>query len=179
MSQALRARRWIYRAAYVVLALVIVLLHLMPLGGQAGDWPGPDVLLCITLAWTLRRPQAMALWLIVIVLFAEDLLLMRPPGLWTAVVIAGTEFLRTRMAFTRELNLFSEWLMMAGLIVTMKLVYRFVFGIALLPQVPLGYSMIEALATILCYPVVVLASAIIMGLHKPATGEIDAYGRRM
>ena len=33
----------------------------------------------------------------------EDLILMRPPGLWTALVVMASEFIRSRVALTREL----------------------------------------------------------------------------
>lgn len=174
-----RAGRWFCRLGFVLIALVLVLLRLLPLGGEAGDWPGPDLLLCVTLAWTLRRPDAMGVWLVALVFLVEDLLLMRPPGLWTAVVVVGTEFLRSRMTFAREANFLSEWMGVALLVLGMTFAYRFVFTLAFLPQVGLGYAMIGTAATILCYPVVVLAAAWAFGLHKPATGEIDAYGRRM
>jgi rod shape-determining protein MreD len=49
----------------------------------------------------------------------------------------------------------------------------------MLPQVSLGQTLVQALATILCYPVVVVASRAAFGVRKPATGETDAYGRRM
>ncbi|MCJ8138840.1 rod shape-determining protein MreD [Falsirhodobacter halotolerans] len=179
MTDTLWARRWLLRCLYVALGMVLITANLLPLGGMAGGWPGPAVLLCITLAWTLRRPDAMAVWLIALVILTEDFLLMRPPGLWAALTVLATEFLRRRPAFTRELNWIGEWALMAVLIVAMTLAYRFVFSAAFLPQVPLGYAMLEALATILCYPVVVAISTWGLGLHKPATGEIDAYGRRM
>lgn len=174
-----RTGRWFHRLSYVLVALGLILARMLPLGGQAGDWPGPDLLLCVTLAWTLRRPDAMRVWLIAAVVFAEDILLMRPPGLWTAVVVLGTEFLRTRMSSIRESNLLSEWIGIAALITGMVVAYRFVFTMAFLPQVGFGYALMSVATTILCYPVVVLVTAWVFGLHKPATGEIDAFGRRM
>lgn len=179
MTSLGRAERWIHRLAFVLIALVLVLVRMLPLGGRAGDWPGPDLLLCVTLAWTLRRPDAMRIWLIAFVVLAEDMLLMRPPGLWTAIVVLGTEFLRSRVAAARESNFLSEWMAAAGLMVVMTLAYRFVFSVAFLPQVSLGYAMMGVATTVLCYPAVVLVTTRVFGLHKPATGEIDAYGRRM
>ncbi|WP_249218850.1 rod shape-determining protein MreD [Falsirhodobacter algicola] len=174
-----RTRRWVWRLAYVLIALIVTLAMMLPLGAQAGDWPGPDLLLCITLAWTVRRPNMMVAPLIAAVLLAEDVLLMRPPGLWTAIVLLGSEVLRSRVALARELNFLTEWLAVSALMVGMELAYRFVFAMVFLPQVALGYAMLKVTASILCYPVVVLVSTWMLGLHKPATGEIDAYGRRM
>ena len=51
--------------------------------------------------------------------------------------------------------------------------------LAMLPQVSLGQAMIQLIASILCYPLVVGATRLAFGVRKPATGEVDAYGRRM
>ena len=48
-----------------------------------------------------------------------------------------------------------------------------------LPQASLGQTLVQAVATILCYPLVVGASRVAFGVRKPATGETDAYGRRL
>lgn len=179
MIESARARRWLFRLIYVLIALVLVVARLLPLGSDAGDWPGPDVLLCVTLAWMLRRPDYMAPWLIAIVVLAEDMMLMRPPGLWTALVVVATEFLRSRTAFTRELSFPAEWLLMSGMMVAVAFAYRFAFTLAFVPQPPLGFSMMQVVASILCYPFVIWLSAFALKLHKPSPGEVDAYGRRM
>jgi rod shape-determining protein MreD len=49
----------------------------------------------------------------------------------------------------------------------------------MLPQISLGQAMIQLIASILCYPLVVGASRLAFGVRKPATGEVDAYGRRL
>lgn len=179
MVESEQARRWLFRAIFALIALGLIVVRLMPLGSDAGDWPGPDILLCLTLAWVLRRPDYMSPWLIAAVVLAEDLLLMRPPGLWTALVVMATEFLRSRTAFTRELSLPAEWLLMSGVMIALTLGYRAAFAVAFVPQPPFGFSMLQVVASILCYPFVVWLSALAFKLHKPATGEVDAYGRRM
>jgi hypothetical protein len=47
-------------------------------------------------------------------MLVEDLVLLRPPGLWTALVVLATEFMRSRAALTRELNFVVEWLLVSG-----------------------------------------------------------------
>ena len=104
---------------------------------------------------------------------------MRPPGLWTALVVIASEFVRARVALTRELNFGVEWLLVAGMMVAMLLVYRLVFAVVLMPQPAFGFAMVQVLWSILCYPAVVGLSRYLLDLHKPAMGEVDAYGRRM
>lgn len=170
---------WLHQALFVVIALVLLFLRLLPLGSVAGHLPGPDILLCVIFAWTMRRPDFLPPLLIAVVVLLEDFLLMRPPGLWTALVLLGSEFVRARVALTRELNFLVEWVLVSGIMLSMMIAYRLVFAVVLLPQAGFGFALVKVLWSILCYPVVVGLSRYALDLYKPATGEIDAYGRRM
>lgn len=179
MAEGVRSSVWLYRGIFLLLALVLLFLKLLPLGSLAGDWPGPDVLLCLIFAWAVRRPDYLPVLLIAAVVLLEDLILMRPPGLWTALVIIATEFMRSRVALTRELSFPAEWLLVAGVMVGLLLANRLAFAIAFVPQPGFGFSLLQTLWSILCYPLVVAASHVAFDLRKPATGEVDAYGRRL
>jgi len=179
MADPVRGKVWLLRGAFVGLALVLFFFRILPLGSDAGKWPGPDLLLCIILAWVTRRPDYLPALLIAFVVLAEDLLLMRPPGLWAALVVVASEFLRSRAALTRELSFIVEWLLISGVMLALLLGYRLVFAIAFLPQPGFGFAMVQTIASILCYPFVVGLSWLALNLRKPAMGEVDAYGRRM
>ncbi len=179
MASFLRADPWGYRALFLGLAALFLFLRLLPLGNTAGAFPGPDLLICLMIAWVMRRPDFLPLAMIVAVTLIEDLILMRPPGLWTALVVLATEFLRSRTALTRELNFVTEWMLAGGLMIGMLLAYRLVFMLALLPQPPFGFAVVQVLWSILAYPVVVGLSRLAFDLKKPAMGEIDDYGRRL
>lgn len=170
---------WMHRILFVAIALVLMFLRLLPLGREAGALPGPDILLCIVFAWTMRRPDYLPVVLIAVVVLLEDLLLMRPPGLWTALVVLGSEFIRSRVALTRELNFGSEWLLVASLMLGLLICYRLMFVVMLLPQPGFGFALVPVIWSILCYPVVVALSRFVLDLYKPAMGEVDAHGRRM
>lgn len=179
MARLVQADPWGYRALFLALALLLVFLRLLPLGNSAGGLPGPDILLCLSLAWVMRRPDFLPVWLLVAVSLAEDLILIRPPGLWTALLVLATEFLRSRTALTRELNFPVEWLLASGLMLAMLLAYRLIFLVTLLPQPPFGFAAVQVVWSALAYPIVVGLSRLAFDLRKPATGEIDEHGRRL
>lgn len=168
---------WLHRMLFLFVAALLLFIRLLPLDTSAGHLPGPDLLLCLIFAWTVRRPDYLPVLLIVGVVLLEDVLLMRPPGLWTALVVMASEFIRSRVALTRELSFGVEWLLVAGLMVAAFLTYRLVFSLAVLPQPGFGFAVVQILWSALAYPVVVFASRFGLALHKPATGELDAYGR--
>ena len=179
MVEGIRSSVWLYRAIFLGLAAVLLFLKLLPLGSLAGDWPGPDLLLCLIFAWVVRRPDFLPVPLIAFVVLLEDLLLMRPPGLWTALVLLATEFIRSRAALTRELAFVTEWLLVGGVMFALLIAYRLAFAIAFVPQPGFGFALLQTLWSVLCYPVVVAAARFAFDLRKPATGEVDAYGRRL
>lgn len=186
---------WAHRILFVVLALVFLFFRLLPLGEVIATcgpeatgcrlmaWfshmPGPDLLLCIIFAWTMRRPDYLPVLLIAAVVLLEDLIMLRPPGLWTGLVVLVSEIIRSRVALTRELNFGVEWLLVSAMMVVMLIVYRMAFGLVLLPQPPFGFAMVQVIWSILCYPLVVFLSRVVLDLYKPGMGEVDAYGRRL
>ena len=179
MIDPARASLWLHRAGIVLGALALIFLKLLPIGSTAGDWPGPDLMLCLIFAMVVRRPDYLPIWLVLIVVLLEDLLLLRPPGLWAALVVLASEFVRSRAALTRELTFWVEWMLVAGVMVGLLVAYRVAFAITFLPQAGFGFAMMQVLWSILCYPLVVGVLRISLDLRKPATGEVDSYGRRL
>ncbi len=164
---------------FVVLALILLFLRILPLGETAGTWPGPDLLLCLMLAWVVQRPDHLPVSLIAAVVLAEDLILMRPPGLWTAIVVLGTEFLRSRSALTREIGFTAEWFLISTVMLAMMLANRLVLAVMFLGQPGFGYVLTQTVGSILMYPVVVMLLRVAINLRKPSPGEVDAMGRRL
>lgn len=168
-----------YRSLYFGLAVVLLFLGLLPVSTRPVQWPGPDWLVALTVAWVLRRPDYVPALGIVAVFLVQDMLTMRAPGLWALIVLVGTEFLRSRMPLTRDLPFAIEWGMVAIVLAAMTIAQRLVLAALMVPQAGLGPSLIQLLATIACYPVVVFASHWALGLRKVAPGEVDALGHRV
>jgi rod shape-determining protein MreD len=179
MAEPAGRRVWAYRGLFLSLALIALFLKLLPLGGLPGGLPWPDFLLCLTMAWVLRRPEHLPALLIAAVYLLADFLLLRPPGLWAFLVLLGTEFLRSRSVISRELSFVLEWMMVAGVMAALVLGMRLVLAILMVPQAPLDMTLAQLTLTILAYPLVVVFSLYVLNVHKPATGEVDAMGRRL
>lgn len=179
MAEGARDNVWVWRGLFVLAVLTMLFLRILPLRSEAGSLPGPDLLMCLCCAWVLRRPDHLPALLIAGAVLVEDMLLMRPPGLWAALMLIGTEFLRSRAAFSRELTLVSEWVMVSIVMLAMLLANRFIIALTMLPQPGLSLTLVQFVFSILAYPVVVGGLRLAFGLRKPATGEVDAMGRRL
>lgn len=155
MADRIFQRRWFYQVLFVGLGAVFLFFRILPLSTLPPDWPGPDLMVALTFAWVLRRPEYLPAVLVAVVFLLEDMLYQRPPGLWAALVLLGSEFLRGRVALMRGLPFLVEWAVVAAVLAAMMAVNRLVLAIALVPQVGLLQDGARVLMTLLAYPVAV------------------------
>jgi rod shape-determining protein MreD len=166
-------------AWFVGLASVAGFVALLPVSPGRTGLPWPDITLGLALVWVVRRPDLLPLWPIAVVALAGDLLFHRPPGLWTALVILGTEFLRGRSVLIRDLPFLMEWAIVAAVVAGMTLGYRAALAITLTGTPPLWPALAHMALTVLAYPVIAAASSLAFGIAKVAPGEVDDLGRRL
>lgn len=179
MAEAPRARLWIGRATWAALMLGMVFLRLLPLDTLPRNWAPPDLMLAITLVWAARRPDFLPVWLVGLVFFGADLLFQRPPGLWAALVVLLTEWLRRRAAGFRSLPFLLEWMTVAIGVAGITIAYRSVLFATMTPQAPLHLTVVQAALTVLCYPAVVGLAHLVFGVSRPAPGAVDSLGHRI
>jgi rod shape-determining protein MreD len=179
MAERVRRQIYVWRAGLAGFVVLVMLWRLLPPTAEAGRWPAPDWLLVVACAVVLRRPEFLPAGLLAVLVLAEDLLLMRPPGLWAALVLGGVEFLRGRAAFSRELSVLAEWAMVAVVIVLIFLVNQLVLILFFVPQPAVWMTGIHLAGTIAVYPLVVMALRYGAGMRKPATGELDVMGQKL
>ncbi|KUJ73711.1 rod shape-determining protein MreD [Ruegeria marisrubri] len=169
---------WLMRALYPLLALLILFFHLLPLGTLPARWAPPDLLVALTLAWVLRRPDYVPLLSIAVVMLMADLLLQRPPGLLAALVVAGSAYLRSAAPGMRDAGFAAEWLTVGIVIVAIAFCNRAVLWITAVQQAPLWLVILQVAATLATYPLVVWISKGLFGVRRPALSESDALGGR-
>lgn len=152
---------------------VLLFLRLLPLSAGAARLPGPDLGLCLALAWVLRRPDQLAALVIVLVFVLQDIILLNPLGLWPAIVLMGTEAARLREVRWRDAPFMVEWLRIAVLIGAMMLGYRIVQVLFMMPVPALGLVILHYIATIAAYPLVVLGARALLGLRRITDIEVE------
>jgi rod shape-determining protein MreD len=179
MAEAIATRRLVWRTAFLALAVFVIFVGLLPLGDGAGGVPAPDLLVAIALAWAARRPEYVPVLLVATVMLLADFLFMRPPGLWAAIAVLGVEFLRNREQGFRDLPFLVEWGLVALLLLAMTLANAVVLLVLMVDQPTLGLTLLQLIATILAYPLVVAVTVFAFGLRRAAPGEVDDRGRRL
>ncbi|HBS50182.1 MAG TPA: rod shape-determining protein MreD [Rhodobacteraceae bacterium] len=178
MDSLSRSRIWTMRAVYAGLALVVIFFHLLPLDTLPRRWAPPDLIVAITFAWALRRPDFVPPLLVALVMLTADLMFHRPPGLWAFLVVAGVEYLKGRFEGLRDASFLGEWAAVFIVLVTITLLNRTVLGLTGVPQAPLALTLTQMLLTGAIYPLAVGVSQSLMGVRKLTPGESDAMGGR-
>jgi len=176
MIDALLLRVWMFRAIYLCILVLIVFVHLLPVSALPNGWPGPDVILAVTVAWLMRRPEFLPVWLLAAVALILDLLFQRPPGLWAAIFVIASEGIRRRAVGSAELPFFAEWALFAGTLLAMTLVYNSVLWATQSDLVRVGLVGIAFAQTVLLYPAIVLVSHV-MGVRRAEPGSVEGMGR--
>jgi rod shape-determining protein MreD len=167
------------RITYLFLAAVLIVSPLLPLNTVPRTYATPDILLAVTAAWAARRPDTLPAPMIVAVFLLADFLFQRPPGLFAALTLLLTEWLRRRSMRLRKGSFLGEWLAIGTGITAVVLANRVMLAILATPQAPLGLTLIQLLLTIALYPLVAGVAYLALGLRRPAQGEVDALGHRL
>ena len=174
---AITRNRWVYFMVYFGIMGILLIVHLLPISIGTERLPWPDLMIMVTFAWVLRRPQYVPTTLVALVFLIADLLLMRPIGLWAALMVVGVEFLRFREPAMREQLFPLEWVTVSLLLVLLTIANRIVLALAFVPQGAFGLTVIHLVLTILTYPVIVLISRFGFNVLKMTPNETDARGR--
>lgn len=176
MIQASTKARLRGSGLYIMSALLLLFFKLLPMNPGTILWPGPDLALALTLAWVMRRPDQLPAIVIILVMLVGDLVLMRPIGLWAAIVLMGSEAARSREVRWRDQPFPMEWLRAATLITLLMLGYHLVMLVFLLDVPPFGMLVLQLVATVIAYPLVVLFARYILGLRRVSPAEAGRWG---
>ncbi len=171
MTEASRGHLWAMRGLFAALCALVIFWRLLPLDTLPPGWAGPDLITALAFAWVLRRPAYAPALLVAIVVLVADIMFQRPPGLWAALVVLGCETLKARAPGLRDMGFGPEWLVVGVVTLGVTLLYRLSLAVLLVPQAPLGLSLMQMAMTVLCYPLVVLASSLLFGVHKARPSE--------
>jgi rod shape-determining protein MreD len=177
--ERLLTQAWIGQAMFVLLGGVTVFFGLLPLNFVPGLLQMPDILTLLAMTIVLRRPEFVPFWLLGVTFFLADLMLQRPPGLWTAIMVLTAEFLRTQEYRLREAPFPLEWVLIAVTLVLATFANRAVMAIAMMPLPGFGAVMRHVVVNVAAYPLVVLVCYLVFRIRKIRPDEAIRLGHRL
>lgn len=164
---------WTFRIVFLVLSIMTILFSLLPISLASRGFPGPDLLLALTLAWLLRQPALVPVASIVLVFLAADFLFQKPPGLWTLLAVLVSESLRRRRLQMMEMPFLVEWAAVSAAIMGMIVSERIILLMLFVDLPPLGLSLAHGIVTIAIYPMIVGLSKYVFRLRKLGPAELE------
>jgi len=179
MDRPVLLGKWMGRLTYFAIAMTILFVDLLPLSFTPSFMPTPDLLFVLTLAIALRRPEFVPDWLVALIFFLADILLMRPPGLWTVAALVATIFTSRQEYRFRDAAFLLEWGFVASVMFLAMLANRMALTIMLVDQPPFGTMMLHFLVTAAIYPLVVAFCYFILRIRKVTPDVAIRFGHRL
>ncbi|WP_039016925.1 hypothetical protein [Halocynthiibacter namhaensis] len=167
---------WSWRILYLAICAIIIFAQLIPMQTIPTRIPAPDLLIALTFAWVVRRPDQIPVLSIAVLFFLADILLQRPPGLGVALMIVACEFLRSRSQFMREFPFVLEWAVTLVVIIAVALGTRFALQILMITPPPFDLAAWQVLATALAYPFTVLFCQFVLNVTYLFPGDRENGG---
>ncbi|QDY69612.1 hypothetical protein [Qingshengfaniella alkalisoli] len=166
--------RVVHGLIYVGLCGCALFVRLLPLPPMLPNLPAPEIMLCLTLAWMLRRPDYLPAWLITVMFLLSDFFLYRPPGLNALIVTAICTLLRSRNPAPRPVPFTVEIALITGLVLSV-VTANWLAQALLFIQHPSYWRTIAVVpVTVLAYPFTLALSHYVIGIRrlKPRYGRI-------
>lgn len=171
MDDALVRHDWGQRLTLCLLSLLILGALIVPGNEAAGRLPGPDITLALMIAWLMRSPAAVPAILVVAITLLFDMVTMRPPGLWTALVLIATETIRNRESLWQEMTFLMEWAIVSAILTAIFVLYAGLLALFFVDQPPFGLTLVRLVATVLVYPVIVAISGPVFKIRRRRAGS--------
>lgn len=159
---------WLYRGMFVALSLLMIAIPLLPLSFSPARIATPDLLLCVIIAWVIRRPSSAPLVLVAALALLGDAVLMRPMGLWAMLVIVASEAIRFSSQTIRERGLLFEFIVVGFALVAMTLVQNLILFVTFATPYPFQRLVQLNMITLICYPFIVLLLYYVLRVRAPS-----------
>lgn len=151
-----RGARALRTFLYALMGVFAVLVEIAPLGASALAIPSPDLLLCATFFWVVRRPGSAPFWLIFMLGLTRDLVSGGPIGPGALGLLMVTEILRPRGAMILRLPLLVEWLALGAAAAGCAAFQMLMLTIVLAPTPGLTPLAMQVGLTVACYPITLI-----------------------
>ncbi len=178
MVDPFTAELWARRLLLLSVVFVAIFFKLLPLQSDGSTLPSPDVIFCLMAAWAIRRPALVPLGMVVGIGLLSDFLFLRPPGIWTMMLILSFEVLRIQGRREGMMSAANEAGSIAVVFVLAFLGNRLILAVFAVPQAPLGATLLELLLTLMAYPLVAFVTVFIFRVRHPDPTDIQGLRGR-
>lgn len=143
-------------ALLMVLGTLAIFAEAAPLGLGPTAPPSPDILMCVLVYWSIRRPGSTPLLAVFALGLVRDFLTDVPLGAGTLSLVIVTELFKSQRHHLQRMNLMVEWMAVtAAALLSTAFVWLLV--VLTLSQPPYVIELLhQCLYTAMVYPLIVL-----------------------
>ena len=163
-----------YPLLFVLIVFVLIFIKILPLNTVPEEWTAPDVLLCVTLVWCLRRPLGAPIVLLAALFLLQDIIFQRPIGLFAAVATLMSEWAKRQALRAEEFPFVIEWMTAAMAMIAIFILGQSIASLSLIATPSMWIFAKELIFTILTYPFVALLCRYGVGLRTHQVTEFEA-----
>ena len=167
---------WLRRALFCIAVFALLAFRMIPPGTHLAFLPQPDVLFCVMATWIIRRPELVPPWLVAALVFTSEILFLQVPGLWSAIVVIATEYLRTQVNRLRHMSFAYEWLHFSVSYTVGALTYQFIAMLAFMQTAPADRVILDIVFTVLAYPLLVALANLVFRVQKISKDGDSIFG---
>lgn len=141
----------------LVLGLLAIYVAAAPLGIGPEAPPSPDLLLCVVVFWTARRPGSTPLLAVFLLGLVRDLMTDVPTGAGALGLVLAAEVVRRLRHRLARSSFMLEWMVLAGTALGAAALLWLLVVLTLTQPPYAGALFHQALYTVMTYPLVALA----------------------
>lgn len=140
----------------MVLGIVAIYAEAAPLGVGPTAPPSPDLLICVLVYWSIRRPGSVPLLAVFALGLIRDFLTDLPVGAGTLSLVIITELFKSQHHYLKRISFMKEWLAMTAA-VFLSTAFVWMLVVLTLAQPPYVIELLhQCLYTMMIYPVIAM-----------------------
>ena len=170
----MRLKSLTYPILFVLIVFVLIFIKVLPLNTVPKEWTAPDLSLCVTLVWCLRRPTGAPIVLLAALFLLQDIICQRPIGLFAAIATLMCEWAKRQTLRAEEFPFIVEWTTAATAMLAIFILVQSIASLSLIAKPSMWIFAKELIFTILAYPLVTLLCRYGLGLRTHQVTEFEA-----
>ncbi len=169
------SKTWFKRAILCFALFFVIAAGMAPVSMTPFAIPSPDLVFCLIAAWLVRRPDLVSAAVIVAAVLTAEIFLLQTPGLWSAIVLLASEYLRASAERVCSRPFLYEWLLVAAVYVASAIAYQFFLALTFLPAPSPEWALVHGVETLLAYPLVVAVTNLLFRVTKPGPDDSGMF----
>ncbi|MCY4326047.1 MAG: hypothetical protein OXC53_00445 [Rhodobacteraceae bacterium] len=166
---------WKFRLLFGLGLYLLICGNTAPVFPLIAPIPRPDFIYCFMICWLVRQPASVSIVAVVTASLTTELLLLKTPGLWSALLLALCQYYFDNHERIRAWPFWLEWAFVVFTFALAQAICHLLLEITFLPAATVPSIFLHIGVTAIAYPPVVLMSNWVFRVTKPRSWETRMF----